>query len=59
MAVQKRRSPEAEGKAEIPGAGEVIRVMSSVWRLYQRLVMSVLLEWAGAAEGGARGITAS
>lgn len=33
VAVQERRLPSADGNAETPGAGEVMRVMSSVWRL--------------------------
>lgn len=33
VAPQERRLPSAEGKAEMPGAGEVMSCMSSVWSL--------------------------
>lgn len=33
VAVQERRFPSAEGKADIPGAEEVISCINSVWRL--------------------------
>lgn len=33
VAPQDRRLPSADGKAEMPGAGEVMSCMSSVWSL--------------------------
>lgn len=36
VAVQRRRSEGVEGKAEMEGVGWSIRVISSVWRLWEK-----------------------
>lgn len=51
VAVQDRRLPSADGKADIPGAGEVMRVISSVCNLFVTLPESTLRVAEGRALG--------